>query len=122
MVDEALGLAVVFNGCIYNHRELRAELERAGHAFASDADTEVLLKGWAEWGEGMLDRLAGMFAFALVERASGRLVLGARPARRQAAVLADGPDGALRFASTLPALWPAAASTPRSTRSRCTTT
>ena len=75
MVDEALGLAVVFNGCIYNHRELRAELERAGHVFASTSDTEVLLKGWAAWGEGMLDRLAGMFAFALWERATGRLVL-----------------------------------------------
>src|ERR671910_2016254 len=75
MVDDGLGLAVVFNGCIYNHRELRAELERAGHAFASHADTEVLLKGWAEWGEGLLDRLAGMFAFCLVEHASGRAVL-----------------------------------------------
>src|SRR3954469_14885345 len=53
MRDEALGLTVVFNGCIYNHRELRAELERRGHVFASHADTEVLLKGWAEWGDGV---------------------------------------------------------------------
>ena len=75
MVDEELGLTVVFNGCIYNHRELRAELEGAGMRFRSDSDTEVLLKGWAAWGEGMLDRLAGMFAFCLVEHASGRCVL-----------------------------------------------
>ena len=75
MVDEELGLTAVFNGCIYNHRELRAELEGKGMRFRSDSDTEVLLKGWAAWGEGMLDRLAGMFAFCLVEHASGRCVL-----------------------------------------------
>ena len=104
MVDDALGLAVVFNGCIYNHRELRAELERAGHAFASDADTEVLLKGWAEWGEGLLERLAGMFAFALAERDSGRLVLARDRLGVKPLYWCDGPHGALRFASTLPAL------------------
>ncbi len=104
MVDDGLGLAVVFNGCIYNHRELRAELERAGHAFASDADTEVLLKGWAEWGEGMLDRLAGMFAFALAERDSGRVVLARDRLGVKPLYLCDGPGGSLRFASTLPAL------------------
>src|ERR687898_949336 len=103
MVDEALGLAVVFNGCIYNHRELRAELERAGHPFASTSDTEVLLKGRAEWGEGMLDRFAGMFAFALWERASGRLVL-ARDRLGVKPLYLTEVDGALRFASTLPAL------------------
>ncbi len=103
MVDEALGLAVVFNGCIYNHRELRAELERAGHVFASTSDTEVLLKGWAAWGEGMLDRLAGMFAFALWERASGRLVLARDRLGVKPLYLAE-VGGALRFASTLPAL------------------
>ena len=53
MVDTELGLAVVFNGCIYNHRELRRELEAAGHRFSSTSDTEVLLKGWAEWGEDL---------------------------------------------------------------------
>ena len=101
MVDDAH--AVVFNGCIYNHRELRAELERAGRRFASASDTEVLLKGWAEWGEGMLDRLAGMFAFALWERATGRLVLARDRLGVKPLYLADA-GGALRFASTLPAL------------------
>jgi asparagine synthase (glutamine-hydrolysing) len=104
MVDEALGLTVVFNGCIYNHRELRAELERAGHSFASHSDTEVLLKGWAEWGERMLDRLAGMFAFCLVEHASGRAVLARDRLGIKPLYLAGGGDGVLRFASTLPAL------------------
>jgi asparagine synthetase B (glutamine-hydrolysing) len=75
MVDPRLGLTVAFNGCIYNHRALRAELEAAGHSFASTSDTEILLKGWAQWGEALLDRLAGMFAFALAEHASGRVVL-----------------------------------------------
>jgi asparagine synthase (glutamine-hydrolysing) len=104
MAADALGLAVAFNGCIYNHAELRAELEAAGHRFASDSDTEVLLKGWATWGEGVLDRLAGMFAFALVERASGRVVLARDRLGVKPLYLADLPDGGLRFASTLPAL------------------
>ncbi len=103
MADEALGLTVAFNGCIYNHRELRAELEAGGAVFASDADTEVLLKGWAAWGEGMLDRLAGMFAFALVE-ASGRVVLARDRLGVKPLYLAGEDGGPLRFASTLPAL------------------
>ncbi len=50
MIDEELGLAIVFNGCIYNHRELRAELEGAGYRFFSSSDTEVLLKAYHRWG------------------------------------------------------------------------
>jgi asparagine synthase (glutamine-hydrolysing) len=104
MIDETLGLTIVFNGIIYNHRELRAELERAGHAFFSDADTEVLLKGWAEWGEGMLDRLAGMFAFCLVEHGSGRAVLARDRLGKKPLYLQELGDGGLRLASSLPAL------------------
>ncbi len=104
MVDETLGLTIVFNGIIYNHRELRQELERAGHAFFSDADTEVLLKGWAEWGEGMLDRLAGMFAFCLVEHGSGRAVLARDRLGKKPLYLQELADGGLRLASSLPAL------------------
>ena len=103
MRDEALGLAVVFNGCIYNHRELRAELERLGHGFRSTSDTEVVLRGWAEWGEGLLDRLAGMFAFALLETGSGRCALVRDRLGIKPLYLAELPGG-LRAASTLPAL------------------
>ncbi|MCK9588274.1 MAG: asparagine synthase (glutamine-hydrolyzing) [Terrimicrobiaceae bacterium] len=59
-------LAVVFNGEIYNHAELRAQLSAKGHEFLTDhSDTEVLLHGWREWGEGLVGRLNGMWAFAI---------------------------------------------------------
>lgn len=60
-------LTVVFNGEIYNHNELRAELIRAGHVFRTGSDTEVLLAAWREWGQASLDRFNGMFAFALFD-------------------------------------------------------
>jgi asparagine synthase (glutamine-hydrolysing) len=104
MVDEELGLTVVFNGIIYNHRELRAELEGAGRRFRSTSDTEVLLKGWAEWGEGMLDRLVGMFAFCLVEHVSGRCVLARDRLGIKPLYLMELRDGGLRIASSLPAI------------------
>src|SRR5215207_8245735 len=104
MVDEELGLTVVFNGIIYNHRGLRAELEGAGMRFRSTSDTEVLLKGWAEWGERMLDRLVGMFAFCLVEHASGRCVLARDRLGKKPLYLHELRDGGLRIASSLPAI------------------
>jgi len=103
MVDLALGLAVVFNGCIYNHRELRHELESAGYRFFSNSDTEVLLKGYHCWGEKVVDRLVGMFAFCIVERDTDRAVLARDRLGVKPLYLAEGP-GWLRFASTLPAL------------------
>ena len=103
MVDPELGLAVVFNGIVYNHRELHAELEAAGHRFFSTSDTEVILKGYAEWGERCVERFKGMFAFCVVERASGRAFLARDRLGVKPLYLAD-VDGALRFASTLPAL------------------
>jgi asparagine synthase (glutamine-hydrolysing) len=104
MVDDEHGLTAVFNGCIYNHRELRRELEAAGMRFRSESDTEVLLKGWAAWGERMLDRLVGMFAFALVEHASGRCVLARDRLGIKPLYLQELGDGGLRIASSLPAL------------------
>lgn len=69
-------LVIVFNGEIYNHAELRGELEAKGHRFLTDhSDTEVLLNGYREWGEGMLDRLNGMFAFAIHDVRRERLFL-----------------------------------------------
>ncbi len=73
MVDPELGLALVFNGAIYNYRELRQELTALGYRFFSDGDTEVILKAWHAWGEGCVERLHGMFAFALWDL--GRRVL-----------------------------------------------
>ena len=65
-------VAVVFNGCIYNHRELRAELQRAGHVFTTDhSDTEVLVHGWREWGDALRAHLDGMYAAAIWDRATG---------------------------------------------------
>lgn len=69
-------IAVVFNGCIYNHRELRNQLETAGHRFETDhSDTEVLVHGWREWGYELPTRLDGMFAFLIWDRARGELVI-----------------------------------------------
>jgi asparagine synthase (glutamine-hydrolysing) len=68
MIDAASGTALVFNGTIYNYPELRAELIALGHVFHSDGDTEVILRAWLEWGEASVERLHGMFAFAIWNR------------------------------------------------------
>src|SRR3712207_165107 len=67
MVDAELGLACVFNGCVYNHHQLRRELEGHGYRFFSTGDTEVILKAYHRWGERCVERFAGMFAFAVAE-------------------------------------------------------
>ncbi len=65
MIDSELGLALVFNGTIYNYSQLRQQLKDKGHHFNSDGDTEVILKAYAEWGTACPAYLDGMFAFAL---------------------------------------------------------
>ncbi|MBD9675435.1 N-acetylglutaminylglutamine amidotransferase [Pseudomonas sp. PDM18] len=103
MIDTSLGLSLVFNGAIYNYPELRGELEALGYRFFSGGDTEVLLKGYHAWGEQLLPRLNGMFAFAIWERDKRRLFiardrLGIKP------VYLSQTGKRLRFASSLPAL------------------
>ncbi|GAA2851907.1 N-acetylglutaminylglutamine amidotransferase [Streptosporangium fragile] len=103
MVDSALGLAAVFNGCLYNYRELREELRGEGYRFFSTSDTEVLVKAFHRWGPDCVGRFTGMFAFAVVERDTGRLTLGRDRLGIKPMYVAR-TAGRLRFASTLPAL------------------
>lgn len=103
MIDSDLGLSMVFNGAIYNYPELRAELETLGYRFFSGGDTEVLLKGYHAWGEKLLPKLNGMFAFAVWERDQQSLFiardrLGVKP------LYLSRTGERLRFASSLPAL------------------
>ncbi|MGH3374399.1 MAG: N-acetylglutaminylglutamine amidotransferase [Actinoallomurus sp.] len=103
MVDSDLGLTGVFNGCLYNYRELREVLRAEGYRFFSTSDTEVLIKAYHRWGPSCVERFMGMFAFAIVERDSGLLVLGRdRLGIKPLYVTEDARR--LRFASTLPAL------------------
>ena len=96
-------LHLAFNGEIYNYRELRAELERAGHRFATSGDTEVLLHAWQAWGERALDRVNGMFALAVWNGADGTLTLAVDPFGEKPLYLArDGER--LAFASDVRAL------------------
>ncbi len=75
MVDQELGLALVFNGTIYNYPELRKELKDKGYRFFSHGDSEVILKAWHAWGEGCVERLHGMFAFAIWDQSDNSLFL-----------------------------------------------
>jgi len=94
---------IVFNGEIYNHRELRTELEGRGYAFGTRTDTEVLLQAYREWGEDCLARLQGMYAFAIWDGTRGRLFaardrLGIKPFYYAM------PGGTFAFASEMKAL------------------
>jgi asparagine synthase (glutamine-hydrolysing) len=95
------GHVIVFNGEIYNFRELRAELEQAGARFATRSDTEVLLHGWRHWNTGMLDRLQGMFAFALWDVHAETLFLARDKFGKKPLHYAALPDGVLVFGSEI---------------------
>jgi asparagine synthase (glutamine-hydrolysing) len=103
MVDEAAGLALVFNGTIYNYPQLRAELIGKGHAFHSDGDTEVILRAYAEWGTDCVARLHGAFAFAVWDARRQRLFL-ARDRLGIKPLYYSLDSRRLRFASTPQAL------------------
>ncbi|HXH71341.1 MAG TPA: N-acetylglutaminylglutamine amidotransferase [Mariprofundaceae bacterium] len=103
MIDTELKLALVFNGTIYNYRELRAELAGLGYRFFSDGDTEVILKAYHAWGEDCLSRLSGMFAFAIWDAGRSGLFL-ARDRIGIKPLYFSATAGHFRFASNTQAL------------------
>jgi asparagine synthase (glutamine-hydrolysing) len=107
MVDESGRVRLVFNGEMYNFREVRAELEAHGHRFRSTSDTEVVLRGYLEWGEEVLQRMRGMFAFAIWDANRDRLLL-ARDRIGQKPLNYAWHNGALLFGSEAKSIlrWP----------------
>ncbi|GAB2659780.1 N-acetylglutaminylglutamine amidotransferase [Gordonia jinhuaensis] len=103
MVDAALGLAMVFNGCIYNYKELREELEGKGYRFFSHADSEVILKAYHAWGTSCVDHLMGMFAFVILNTDTGEVTMARDRLGIKPLYLSQTPSR-LRFASSIQAL------------------
>ena len=102
-VDNSGRLAITFNGEIYNHTELRAELESVGSAFRTKCDTEVILEGYRVWGEEIVPRLNGMFAFAIHDASRRKLFL-ARDRAGEKPLFYSMNRGEFRFASELKAI------------------
>jgi asparagine synthase (glutamine-hydrolysing) len=103
MIDISGSLVLVYNGEIYNHPDVRRDLEARGHRFRSRSDTEVLLAAYREWGTDCLDRLDGMFAFSLWDAEKRRLFCARDRAGEKPFFYRHDP-GAFRFASELKAL------------------
>lgn len=103
MVDADLGLTIAWNGCIYNYKELRSELQGHGYRFFSHSDSEVLLKAYHRWGDDFVSHLMGMFAFAIAERDTGRVLLGRDRLGIKPLYFSE-DSHRIRFASSLPAL------------------
>ena len=103
MVSRKSGNVLVYNGEIYNFRELRAELEKDGVDFHTESDSEVLLALYERHGEGMLSRLRGMFAFAIWDRSTETIFLARDPYGIKPLYIASTADGVL-FASQVKAL------------------
>ncbi|UIJ43555.1 amidotransferase 1, exosortase A system-associated [Sphingomonas cannabina] len=97
-------LSITYNGEIYNFAELRAELEAKGVRFATHGDTEVILHGWRAWGPGLLDRLVGMFAFAIHDAEAQTLVLARDRLGVKPLHYVELSDGGVAFASELKGL------------------
>lgn len=104
MFNEDGTVAIVFNGEIYNHLDLRRELQAAGHRFGNLCDTEAIIHAWEEWGPACLDRLSGMFAFAIWDRNRRRLFLARDRLGKKPLYHATTPDGRFVFASEIGAL------------------
>lgn len=103
MTNEDGSLWLTCNGEVYNHEALRRTLEAAGHRFYSRSDNEVLLHGYEEWGLGVLERVRGMFAFAIAEPAAGR-VIAARDRIGEKPLVFVEDDLGVVAASEIPAL------------------
>ena len=97
-------LVIAYNGEVYNYRELRSELEAAGHRFRTSSDTEVLVQAYERWGEAMLERLNGQFSFALYDRRN-ELVFLARDRFGVRPLFVTIVRGDLYFASEVKALF-----------------
>jgi len=104
LYNEDGSVCVVFNGEIYNFQSLIPELTRLGHVFRTKSDTEVIVHAWEAWGEACLDRLRGMFAFALWDRNRETLFLARDRLGVKPLYYAILPDGMLLFGSELKAL------------------
>ena len=103
MCDTRAGLALTFNGEIYNFRELREKLRRLGYRFSRDSDTEVLLRAYQHWGGEVVHHLRGMFAFAIWDARNDRLFVARDRFGEKPLFLYEG-DGGLFFASEIKAL------------------
>ncbi len=104
LFNEDETIAVVFNGEIYNFKELTQELKQSGHQFHTHCDTEVIVHAWEEWGEACIDRFRGMFAFALWDRNRQTLFLARDRFGIKPLYYAELPNNELIFASELKAL------------------
>ena len=100
MFSSSKECGIVFNGEIYNHLELKKELIDLGHEFNSRSDTEVLLNSYIEWGENCLQKLEGMFAFALIDKKSKKLIL-ARDRAGEKPLYYFTKEGLIAYASEL---------------------
>ena len=98
------GVRIVFNGEIYNYRELRVELEHLGHRFETSGDTEVLLHGWCEWGEDVFRRCNGMWAVAVLDPARSGVILARDRFGEKPLHIGQDKTGAWWFASEPAAL------------------
>ena len=95
-------IGIVFNGEIYNFKELKRMLCEQGYIFRTTSDTEVILNAWIEWGEACVQRLSGQFAFALWDLTKSNSIFGARDRLGEKPLYyADLPDGQFVFASEL---------------------
>src|SRR3954453_22869871 len=95
MFTEEGRIAIVFNGEIYNYRELRGHLQSLGHVFETRSDTEVILRAWVQWGRKCVERLHGMFALALWDRREQTLFLTRDRLGEKPLYYASLPDGSL---------------------------